>query len=54
MWPALKIYSRGRGRLEGDLVPQRFEAFDELPCQPLWLQAVQEVRAQVLVRRPPL
>src|SRR5438270_12658328 len=46
--------SRGGARFEGDFMSQGFQALHQLTSQPCRLQAVQEVRAQLRVRRPPL
>src|SRR5262249_30284878 len=53
--PTLKIVSRGRARFERDLVPQGFQALDQLSRQPLRLQKLVETRslADGLQANPP-
>jgi hypothetical protein len=42
--------SRGFAGFEGNFMSQGFQPFDQLTGQPLWLQAVEKVWAQFLVR----
>src|SRR5579885_2463527 len=48
--PAMKKTSSSRRRFQGDLMPQRFQALDELARQALRLQAVEVIRPQLGVR----
>src|SRR5262245_3837895 len=52
MTAALRMTSCSRARFEGDGGSQAFQALDQLARQPLGLQVVQEVGAQLRVGRP--